>query len=268
MIIGGFRLLALKRLMQNTPTSKIRSIAMGLVEVQGVARRHFALFSPMTNIPCIYYRLVRYKKNSKNDWVVSSVTSSGHVPFLLEDGTGSVSVDPSGATVKAEHRQESLNLSGITFGGSDSADEKWVEEMIYDGARVYVLGEAQLKKSRRPPRKQRKIEALRRLKQDPQTLARFDTNGDGRIDSEEWQAARDVIDEQLLHEDLNASDENRRQEDQVVISKPRQRGAPFMIAETASEVKLTSGYTLSITLLFVGGAFGCGLSFLLFLKNL
>ncbi|WP_083928766.1 GIDE domain-containing protein [Geopsychrobacter electrodiphilus] len=267
-LISGFRLLTLKRLMQNTPTSKIRSIAMGLVEVQGTARRQYALFSPRTDIPCIYYRLIRYRKNQKNDWVVSSITSSGHVPFWLEDNTGRVSVDPAAATVRAGHREESLNHAGSTFGGSDSADEKWVEEMIYDGAQIYVLGEAQVKKSSLPPRQQRRAEALRRIKQDAQKLARYDTNGDGQLDAEEWQAARDEVDEQLLSEDLNASQERKRQEDQVVIGKPCHRGIPFVIAETASEAKLTSRYTLSMTLFFMLGALFGAVSLWLLLKTL
>jgi len=265
--ITGFRQLQLKRLIENTPTSKVRSIAMGQVEVKGTARRQYALISPMTNIACVYYRLVRYQRNAKNDWVVSSITSSGHVPFWLEDETGRVSVDPSTATVKAGHRQESMEEGGTAFGGFSSPDEKWVEEMIYDGALVYVLGEAQVKKSTRAPRQQRRAEALRLIKQDAQKLAAYDSNQDGKLDESEWQAARDQVDEQLLQEDLSDNHERKRQEDQVVISKSRNRGLPFVIAETASEAKLTSRYALTGGFLMTL-AFACsGLSLWLLLKN-
>jgi hypothetical protein len=265
---GGFRLLRLNRLIQDTPTSKIRSIAMGCVEVHGKALRQYALFSPMTNIACIYYRLVRYKRNAKNDWVVSSITSSGHVPFWIEDDTGRVSVDPAAATVKASHRQESLGEGTTAFGGFSSADEKWVEEMIYDGALVYVLGEAQVKKPARASRQQRRAEALRRIKQDAQKLATYDTDKDGKIDEREWQLARDEVDEQLLHEDLMDSNEARRQEDQVVIAKPRQRGLPFVIAETASEKNLTSRNNLATGFFFAAASLCSALSIWLLLQNL
>lgn len=266
--ISGFRLLQLKRLIQNTPTSKIRSIAMGRVEVHGNARRQYALFSPMTNIACIYYRLVRYKRNSKNDWVVSSITSSGHVPFWIEDETGRVSIDPSAATVKAGHRQESKGGVSTAFGGFSSPDEKWVEEMIYDGALVYVLGEAQVKKTDRAPRQQRRAEALRHIKQDSQKLSAYDTNKDGNIDESEWQAARDEVDEHLLHEDLKQNHQHKRQEDKVVIGKPRHRRMPFVIAETASEAKLTGRYTLATGFLFAAAGLTSGLSLWLLLRYL
>ncbi len=256
-LIGGFRLLTLKRLIENTPTSKIRSIAMGLVEIRGTARRQYALVSPMTQIACIYYRLTRYKRNHRNNWVISSITSSGHVPFWVEDDTGRVSVNPDQARVKADHRQESFEEGTVAFGGFSSTDEKWVEEMIYDGALIYVLGEARVKKSPRPDRRQRRAEALRRIKQDPHQRAHYDTNADGRLDENEWQTARDDVDEQLLHEDLAASSRRKTQDELVEIGKPRQRGVPFVIAETATEARLTRRYGLSITLLFATAA-SCG----------
>ena len=44
----GFRLLARKRLIMNTPTAKIRSAAMGLVEVSGLAAGPFMITAPPT----------------------------------------------------------------------------------------------------------------------------------------------------------------------------------------------------------------------------
>ncbi len=53
----GFYLLRMKRSIENTPTSKIRSVAMGMVEVKGKAIRKHALVSPMTQTSCVFYRL-------------------------------------------------------------------------------------------------------------------------------------------------------------------------------------------------------------------
>ena len=50
----GFLCLRLKRRVENTPTSRIRSLAMGMVEVKGKAIRSYALVSPMTQLPCVF----------------------------------------------------------------------------------------------------------------------------------------------------------------------------------------------------------------------
>ncbi len=77
----GFYLLRMKRKIENTPTSRIRSVAMGMVEVKGKAIRKYALVSPMTQTPCVFYRLTRYRRDKNNRWAVSSARSSDNVPF-------------------------------------------------------------------------------------------------------------------------------------------------------------------------------------------
>jgi hypothetical protein len=248
--VWAFHRLKLKRLIENTPTSKIRSVAMGMVEIKGTARRQYALISPMANLACVYYRLTRYNRDKNNNLVVSSISSSGQVPFWVEDETGRISVMPEGASVIPENKLESMDEAGAALSGFYPSDEKWVEEIIYDGALVYVLGEAQVKRSDAQPRSARRGKALRQLKQDRNRLAGYDTNADGRVDSEEWQAACAEVDEQLLREDLAASDERRRQEDHVVIARPSQRGAPFVIAEAPAESSVTRDYALSMNLIF------------------
>jgi E3 Ubiquitin ligase len=95
----GFRLLQRKRLIMNTPASKIRSAAMGLVEVSGLASGPYTLTAPITGVPCFYYRTMvwQWKQQGKsNSWV--KVADDGlHVPFYLEDNTGRVLVNPQGA---------------------------------------------------------------------------------------------------------------------------------------------------------------------------
>src|SRR5664279_3558217 len=51
----GFRLLARKRLLLTTPTSKIRSAALGLVEVNGMAAGPYTMPAPITGKPCFLY---------------------------------------------------------------------------------------------------------------------------------------------------------------------------------------------------------------------
>jgi len=95
----GFRLLARKRLLLNTPTSKIRSAAMGLVEVSGLATGPYTLPAPITGKACYLYRTTAWqqRESGKNhDWV-KVAEETLHVPFFLDDGTGKLLVEPHGA---------------------------------------------------------------------------------------------------------------------------------------------------------------------------
>ena len=121
---GGFHFFRLKRYIENTPTSKARSLAMGLVELQGRAVRKYALVSPVSQLPCVYYRLRKYRRDSKNNWRLSHSTDSGHVPFYLEDDTGKVTIDPRGAAVSARQRQESYGDRSVSLFGAIAAAMK------------------------------------------------------------------------------------------------------------------------------------------------
>ena len=95
----GFRILQRKRLILNTPTSKIRSASMGLVEVSGLAVGQKTLCAPITGVPCYYYRTVAWqpKQSGKNEEWVIVAEEILHVPFYLDDNTGRVLIDPQGA---------------------------------------------------------------------------------------------------------------------------------------------------------------------------
>jgi hypothetical protein len=248
---GAFVCLRLKRRIEDTPTSRIRSLAMGLVEVRGRARRCYALVAPMTQSPCVWYRLRKYRRDSRNQWSLRSESDSSHVPFVLDDGSGRVTVEPAGATVKVATRQTGYPGNGTVIGAAveGGPDEKWVEELIYEGTTLYILGYA------RPARfiggglRARTVAALRRLKLDPQALRRYDTNGDGRLDADEWQAARGEA-EQL------AAVEQLREEaaaTAVVVLGRSPRGLPFLLAETRSEWDLSRKYSWAGTFLLVAG---------------
>jgi hypothetical protein len=95
----GFQILCRKRLILNTPTSKIRSAAMGLVEVNGLAVGPYIMNAPITGLPCYYHRTVAWqlKQSGKNkSWEVVA-HETGHLPFFLDDNTGRMLVNPQGA---------------------------------------------------------------------------------------------------------------------------------------------------------------------------
>ncbi len=94
----GFHLLARKRLLLATPTSKIRSAALGLVEVNGVAAGPHTMAAPITGKPCFLYHTIAWQRceGKKQEWdKVADETL--HVPFFIDDATGRLLIEPLGA---------------------------------------------------------------------------------------------------------------------------------------------------------------------------
>lgn len=121
----GFRLLQRKRLILNTPHSRIRSASMGLVEINGLATGPYVINSPLKQLSCYYYRSIawEYKQRGKDSEWVKVAEESLHVPFYMDDGSGKLLVDPSGAEMDLhcdmhEEYNRSVLLSGPEMPGS------------------------------------------------------------------------------------------------------------------------------------------------------
>jgi hypothetical protein len=95
----GFVLLQRRRLILDTPFSRIRSAAMGMVEVSGLAVGPHTMVAPITARSCYYYRTLvwEYKQRGKNKQWVKVAGECMHVPFFVDDNTGRIMVDPRGA---------------------------------------------------------------------------------------------------------------------------------------------------------------------------
>ena len=94
----GLRTLQRKRLILNTPASKIRSATAGLVEVSGLATGPHVITSPLKQIECYYYRTIawQWEQNGDREW--KKVAGEAlHVPFYVDDSTGKLLIDPTGA---------------------------------------------------------------------------------------------------------------------------------------------------------------------------
>jgi hypothetical protein len=231
---AALRSIRIARLIEDTPTSRVRSAAQGYVELAGQAlplpeTRNLA---PLTQRPCVWWRYRISKKvesgsgkNRRQRWqTVASGRSS--IPFLLDDGTGTCIVKPDGAEVVTT---ETTTWYGATpwpaAGGpgsrsaaqwlmSSGRDYRYAEERIYEHEKIYALGDFRSSASN----VERDFAAeqaalLSEWKQDqPALLQRFDADADGRIDLAEWEAAREaarrtVIERQLdrpTHENLHA----------------------------------------------------------------
>lgn len=115
----GFRLLQRKRLILNTPASKIRSAAMGLVEISGLATGPHIIVSALKQIDCYYYRSIAWelKQRGKNSEWVKVAEESLHVPFYVDDSTDKLLIDPTGAEMDLHCDFHEECHESLFFGG-------------------------------------------------------------------------------------------------------------------------------------------------------
>lgn len=161
--LKGFRLYRETRLIETTPTSAIRSLAVGLVEIIGQAEPAGpSLSAPFSGMPCVFYHYVveeRHRHGKKNEWITIAKGESPH-PFLVRDATGAVTVLPIGAKLMLETRATYQNTGPMEFPPSAIAGLQmlgisttgWLESkvlrcsegFILPHETIYLLGTAQI----------------------------------------------------------------------------------------------------------------------------
>jgi hypothetical protein len=173
------------RAVANLATSRIGSAAQGYVEVVGRASvsPDNLILSPMSGVQCIWYRFRLFTKdNSKREW---AQTDSGvsSATFEIKDGTGVCRVDPDYAEVVAPEVRTSY----------PDTDTKLVEELLFGGRDIYVLGEFSTSGGAFSELSVRDdvSNLLADWKADQASLMRrFDLDGNGVLDPREWELAR------------------------------------------------------------------------------
>ncbi len=172
------------RAIADIATSRIGSAAQGYVEVVGRAKAVASelILSPYSNTACIWYRYRVYSRdNPRSEWREID-SGSSTATFELSDGTGACRVDPEYAEVMSPERRV-----------SHRDGDKLIEEMLFAGSLIYVLGEFSTVHGGHAATSVREDVGalLASWKQDPvQLKKRFDLDGDGQIDLHEWELAR------------------------------------------------------------------------------
>ena len=158
----GFKWFKRKRLIEDIPTSKIRSIAMGLVEVSGeVVVTEKNLRSPFSNNDCVYYKYTveEYRSSGKSSRWVTIDSGERGTYFYLNDDTGFVLVDPKGAEVDIpldfefksgfgtdppEQVKQFLRSRGISFEDFLGVNKtmRFREYFIAPKDKLYIMGTA------------------------------------------------------------------------------------------------------------------------------
>jgi hypothetical protein len=136
---------------------------------------------------------------------------------------------------------------------SPDGDEKWEEECIPEGETLYVLGFSAPRRSYGESLHAATVAQLRTLKQSQELRQRFDQNGDGEIDAEEWDEARRVTADEVAKKHLAGREQRRKQEESLLIGAPPRRSLPFFIAQSLTEKAITRALWWRAFVFFLAG---------------
>jgi len=205
------------RTVADTPTSRIASAPQGYIELvgRGLQPPGAGLVSPISGLPCLWYRYrVERKNGDRLEYVESGIS---HDTFGISDGSGLVLVDPDGAEILTSRKQVS-NTGGY----------RKTEWTLIEGETLYVIGEhvtlggpnAMLDK------KSDLATLLAEWKRDKTALlARFDASRDGEISLDEWAHAR-----QATADEVDRAHLDIRLKDGIHLMRQPAHGRPFLIA--------------------------------------
>jgi hypothetical protein len=148
-------------LIESIPTSTIRSLALGLVEISGrVQPEEQVLSTPFSGLPCVFYTYAveeRVSSGKHTRWETIAKGTSEQ-PFFVSDTTGRVLIVPLGAELILQNERTFRNdwlgaLPPTTIAGLNRlgiSTERWLgskplrcrESFILPEELVYVLGTA------------------------------------------------------------------------------------------------------------------------------
>ena len=264
---GIFRNVKRARIIEDTPTSKIRSAVQGYVEIIG-AGQYFSnkpVIAPLTLTECIWYSFeiekkeVRHtSKGTQTHWrTIESKTSPEY--FKLIDDTGHCVVNPHGAEVHPDvkdvwyghsrwpSKSSVMNARKKSF--FTSGDYRYTEKRIHHGEELYALGSF---RTVGPDADQQSInQSVSKLLnawkgQQEALLNKFDKNQDGEIDLQEWEQVRKAAHDKVIQDRL----ENAIESVTNLLEKTKQRYQPFILS-TKPQKELSRRFRIFAAISFV-----------------
>jgi hypothetical protein len=245
---GLFWFLKHGRLMQDTPTSKIRSASQGYVEIKGRAKHldeEKPVKAPASNHPCVWYKYVcqeQYRDSKgRTSWKTIERDES-FFSFFVDDGTGRCAVDPEIGRVIASFKKTWR-----------VGDLRHIEERIHEGDDVYCLGNFETEQG---PSTDEIVrigmgKLLNQLKSDRERLLKyFDKNNDGEIDMKEWEMARAAARKEVE----KRMDKSYTPTEHHCLVKPFDKKLPYLISGKSEEllVKHYRWYSSVLFASFIG----------------
>lgn len=264
--IGAFYFFLRKRIIEDTPTSKIRSAAQGYTELTGISKLMdgSSIQGPLTNTTCTWYSytIEQHRSSGKNSrWVTIEEGISDSL-FLIVDDTGEAVIDPEkanvtpaytdvwyGSTRQPQHRaaaKRKKKFFNIRMGGY-----RYTEKRLHPDEPLYAIGLFDTVGGAGSEYNTNSDVAhlLREWKKNSeQLLARFDKNKDGQIDMEEWQKARETAFKQVQ----NQQAEMKAAAPVHMLGKTCDTRRPFLLSALPQSdlVKRYSRYAAGLIILF------------------
>lgn len=189
-----------RRTISDTPTSRVASAAQGYVELHGKGKTIAGtpLYSPLTGLPCLWYRFQIETKDHDGKWRTVERGES-RSSFLLDDGSGECVIDPESAEIMTRHKETR------TIG--DRRHSEWsllIGDPIYAIGEFRTIGGAALELDATADTR----DLLAAWKADQGSLLkRFDLDGDGELSLTEWELARQAARREVArhHDELRAA---------------------------------------------------------------
>jgi hypothetical protein len=264
---AGFRWWRWARLIEDTPTSRVRSAAQGYVELAGRGRNlpGEPVIAPLSRRPCTWWSFAieqRVSDGRRRRWQVINHDESAHL-FAMEDESGMCVVDPEGADVLPSatdrwHGDAPFPVAGPPptsgFRGFGS-EYRYRESRMHDGDPLYAIGFFRTETGLLPGPADDEVAALLRSWKRDQAglLRRFDADRDGSLSLGEWERARAAAHAQVTAERTRGP----APPGVHVLEKPADGDRPFLLA-AASAGTLARRYRLRALLglaAFLGATF-------------
>ncbi len=230
--VDGWKRLRRRWLVQNLPTSRVRSVAMGLAELSGRARAlGDTMTSPVRQLACIWSRTRVIRRTGTGDRQHDTVLLDRQqaAPFLLEDGTGRILVLPEGAEVTGAEACDQwvsrmspppddirafCGRNGLPVAGWFDGSFRVTEWVLLADTEVFVVGEVGRLSDPADARRRKVGEILKGWLASPERKAALDLDHDGTLEPEEWDAAREAAQREVL------AAEGAPEGPQIAVRKP------------------------------------------------
>ena len=259
----AFRSLRRARIIEDTPTARVRSAPQGYVELEGTAEVMDGepVVAPLSGLECCWWQYEIHRKGPKGGWNIVEQKTSDDL-FLLKDETGSCIIDPEGAEVTPADRKVwyGSNHYPGRYGTDGTigilSEYRYTEKHLYAFRPLYAIGLFHSLGDSYHTQARGEIARalLREWKSRPEVMHSFDKNGDGTVDPQEWEQVRKSA-------SIQAANEYRTiQARQIphMLSRPPDNHQPFLLS-TYPQHRLVRRYRLTaaiaIAVFFAAGAF-------------
>ncbi len=265
--IGAFYFFLRKRIIEDTPTSAIRSAAQGYVELSGIGKliEGSIISGPLTGTACTWYSysIEEYRKSGKNSHWVTIDQGISESLFLLIDDSGEAVIDPEKANVTpgitdvwyghSRHPEPGGNRSGKKNGifSVGMGRYRYTEKRMHPDDPLYAIGLFDTVGGAGSEYNSNDDVAhlLRDWKKNSEELlTRFDENKDGQIGMDEWQKVRDAALKQIQ----NQHAEQKATAPVHMLAKTCDSRRPFLLSALPQSdlVKRYSWYSTGLIVTF------------------